>query len=131
MLIVIIPQEYTCLMASFVDLVLPGVSVSTASDNGWLPERSGRRHNGSGLEAFIRKASQARFYNCDKTLASLCESADSKLFKSVICDPNHVLFPSIKTHSPPQPAPPDLHNQYLPKSGMRLMRAILFAGNVA
>ena len=68
------------------------------------------------LETFIRKASRARFYNSDKTFASLCESADLKLFKSVTCDPHHVLYPSLPpkvTHSHNLRHRP--HNYYLPK----------------
>ena len=64
------------------------------------------------LEALIRKASRARFHNSNKTFG---DTANSKLFKSVICDPHHVLYPSL----PPKPTHTDNlrnrpHNHYIP-----------------
>jgi hypothetical protein len=55
------------------------------------------------LEAVLRKATRAKFYSSDgKTIAALCSAADSKLFRNVLLNPDHVLhrlLPPRKSHN--------------------------------
>lgn len=45
------------------------------------------------LETFLRKAKRAGFYNTlSPNFSELCQSADQKLFKAIVSNPNHVLF---------------------------------------
>lgn len=47
------------------------------------------------LEAFLRRAKRAGFYCNESTFEDLCASADSKLFKSICANPNHLLGPLL------------------------------------
>jgi len=47
------------------------------------------------LEAFLRKASRCNFYDGSHTFTELAETADRKLFKAVISNPEHVMFPLL------------------------------------
>jgi len=59
-----------------------------ASPVWWGFTSSTDKHN---LEAFLRKATRAGFYNGDHTVATLCEIADRNLFKSILHNLDHVL----------------------------------------
>lgn len=48
------------------------------------------------LEAFLKRAKKAEFVNGNlPSLAELCDTADNKLFKTVVENSNHVLHPLL------------------------------------
>ena len=47
------------------------------------------------IEAFLRKASRCGFFNGSVTFSEIAESADEKLFTSIVNNPQHVLFPLL------------------------------------
>ena len=47
------------------------------------------------LESFLRKSERFNFYSGSSTFEELAETADSRLFNSIINNPQHVLYPLL------------------------------------
>ena len=68
------------------------------------------------LEAFLRKASRCNFYSGSLSFKEIAQSADKNLFKSIISNPQHVLYqllPPVKKSNSYE-LRPRAHNFTLP-----------------